>query len=416
MVIWPGIKNLGLSFWRNFKPFSHLLGTDGLFGEDEAYQEDRDPIVTIPYGIITLPAVLLAAAFTNTVDFIVSTPKNLWRSYIRNLTPFYNLLGEDGIFGKREEYKDDRKTFTKLMFGALTLPFVLLSAAATNLLDIVIWPFIKNFGLSFKRNFLWSYNFILDGKGIFETIESEKEDRREHTIYFFGTLTAPFVVFASVITNIVDLVGGYFKHWKKTIKEPALIATGVTIAIIGALPMFVLRKTLTGLYNCTLRPIIDAVNHKDFNPWRFLRGIANTVTLGLFSAFTKIFKHCTGYSHRFGFLSFENPNSEFAVIQNKFHSMLQKSFRGKFEQAGQGTIYRSFLRLFYGIKHTSEKIIKELHDAFIIYENNKQNGSVSSFGFFSSEQYINKKKEISDRLHENQMEIMDEIVSDLKLI
>src|SRR5205085_9257623 len=100
-------------------------------------------------------------------------------------------------------------------------------------------------------------------------------------------------------------------------KLPALLAIGFTAGVVFALPALLLRKTVKGLYDCTIGPIINcACSDKPFSGWKVLNGFLNVATLGVFGLIKKLAKSCIGYTQRFGFLN--NGTDDFSIVQNTF--------------------------------------------------------------------------------------------------
>ena len=176
-----------------------------------------------------------------------------------------------------------------------------------------------------------------------------------------------------------------------------MLTSGVVAAVILAIPTFIFRKLVNGLYNVFIRPFVDSKNDKEFNEWRFLRGIANVFTLGLFSVMTKIFKAITGYSHQFGFTTDDT--------QMKFRDASHHAAVGGFETDSFGKL-RVFLRTFYGFRHTSETIVKAYHKAYLDYAGANQ-VSCNINGFFASKEC--KSAGDNMKINEDEKFIDDEV-------
>ena len=150
-----------------------------------------------------------------------------------------------------------------------------------------------------------------------------------------------------------------------------MIITAFTASIVFALPAFILRKTIKGLYDCTLGPVINcAFTDKPFSLLKVLNGALNFLSLGLFAVLKKAVKAVIGYSHRFGFP--DEGISDFSFVQNVFKSAIELSTKGEFPNLVKGDVigfYRPFIRLFYGFQHKVESILKTYHDAYLEFAN-----------------------------------------------
>ena len=81
-----------------------------------------------------------------------------------------------------------------------------------------------------------------------------------------------------------------FKNYQKTIKKPAISSNRAYRWNSVGNPNIYCKKTLKGLYNFTLRPILDCAAGRPASISRTLKGVANFFTGGsLFSAAKKVF-------------------------------------------------------------------------------------------------------------------------------
>jgi hypothetical protein len=136
-----------------------------------------------------------------------------------------------------------------------------------------------------------------------------------------------------------------------------------------------------------------------------LKGILNFLTLGLYSAVKKVFKGLTGYTDRFGFPGDNEANGldQFTQAQNTFRDAINLASKGKFPDVKDkiGRI-RPLARIFYGLRHKVEDILKTLHDAYLDYAKALQDEKVertearyNMFNFFQSAQF----KQAEEKIH-----------------
>ncbi len=418
------IKHTGLSFWRNLRSSYNLLGKHGILGEHQPYEDDRHVVTKIGFGILSAPLQVPIAIITNTFDAICSMIKHTGLSFWRNLRSSYNLLGKDGVFGEHKPYEDDRHIVARIGFGILSAPLVVPVALVTNAIDFTA-AIAKNSWLSFWHNIRCSFN-LLGEKGVMGPHLAYKDERGTVAKVVYGVITSPLVVTAAIVTNAIDLVGAYFKNWHKTIKDPAILIAGVTTGVVAAIPAFMFRKTLKGIYNCTLRPVVDCLNQKPFNGGRIIKGIVNTLTLGGYSAVKKVFKVCTGYRDRFGFGNKVLPGVEvkegllpptdyFNNVQAVFRQAIELATTGAFPgvEDGQG-IFRPFMRVFYGMRHKVETIVKAFHDSYLKYAaslatQEKNNVAYSMHTFFASSQFSATKQALQANLREGEDRLLEKV-------
>jgi hypothetical protein len=352
------------------------------------------------------------AAFTNTVDLFCTFLEHFFKSFARNMRPIFNLLGEYGVMGKHREYQDDRNTALRVIFGLISAPFVAATALLTNSVDGFL-AFMKNFCLSFGRNLRVIFN-LLGEHGVMGPRRVYEDDRDMPAKVVYGIISAPFVGLTAILTNLVDALCAYFKNYENTIKKPFMLITGVTVGSLAAPFAFVLRKAIKGLYNFTLRPFLDCQKDKPFNGSRMLKGILNFLTLGLYSAFKKIFKGLTGYTDRFGFPgdneASANGLDQYTQVQNTFRDAINLASKGKFPDVKDkiGRI-RPLARIFYGLRHKVEGILKTMHDAYLDYAKELQDEKVertearyNMFNFFQSAQFKQAEGEIQSDLKAEQ--------------
>lgn len=412
------VKHFFLSWKRNTDPLTNiLLGKHGVFGDRRAWKDDRSWFGIITFGLASAPLVLLTAAFTNICDVVFSSVVPSFESWLYNTRPFFNiLLGKHGQFGERrlsQIHDDTRDWKVRLGFGLLTLPFVATTVAITNTYDC-LHTIIKNMLLSFGNN-LAPISHILGEKGVMGSTKPYHDERRLLTRIVYGLLTAPAVLLSAISLNLIDFVGAYFKNYKYTITRPTLLLTGLTIGAVTAVPAFVLRKTLKGLYDFTIGPISNYQNNNPNHVGHILKGAANFFTLGFFSVCRKIFKACTGYSSRFGYPSHHDGDGEpdtFEASQDRFKEAIDLAIHGKFPGvADKRSHFRVVMHLFYGLRHEVEDIIKTMHDVYLSYARDLENMHIphsdTRYGaatFFSSSHYNNAKSRIADATMRDQVE------------
>jgi len=125
--------HLAASWFRNQRPFWHLLGKHGVFGERYSYEDENGKVrrwkddrgwpAIITYGIVSFPLVFSTTVVTNVTDAFFAFFKHFFLSYGRNIRSTFNLvLGNHGVMGERIPYKDDRHLITRLVFGAFSSP------------------------------------------------------------------------------------------------------------------------------------------------------------------------------------------------------------------------------------------------------------------------------------------------------
>jgi hypothetical protein len=319
-------------------------------------------------GIASVPVVAPVIAVTNLFDLICTNFKHLGLSIGHNINSSFNLLGDNGVFGPRKEYKDDRHLAVRIIYGILTIPLVIPTIAVTNLTDLVLSTF-KHIGLSIGHNIKSSFNGILGEHGIFGPRIADTDDRHLAVRILAGIASTPVVFPSIVITNAIDIVGTALKHTILN-KKFWMIAGGTVAATVLGPIGFCLRKTVRGLFNFTIRPIVEAAQGKDFNGKTFVSGLANFATAGLFGLAKKIFKGATGYTKRFGFPDKldATEKSDYGSAMQLFRDGINLAAKGKFPgtQDGPG-IFRPVMRLCFHVRHTSEKILKEFHNKYLEY-------------------------------------------------
>jgi len=308
--------------------------------------------------------------------------------------------------GQVRHWKDERSWAQIIIFGALSSPLVLATALTTNIID-VIGTFCKNFCLSFARNLAPIYHLLGD-TGIMGKSSKYQDDRSKLAIYGYGAASGLFVLATAGITNLIDLIGAYFKHRKDTIYKPALIGTGIGVGVITAPPAFVIRKVLKGAYNAGIKPF---KHDEPVNVGQILKGVANFFTLGIFSAVKKVFKACTGYTDRFGFPSDEKGEAKemnyFQAVQDMFKQAINLAAHGEFPNVKDGKHhFRMIMRIFYGFRHKVEDVVKTFHDAYLRYakvlegvEVPKSDARYSMHSFFQSSQFKDAEETAERKLH-----------------
>ncbi len=419
--------HLFASFKHNTRRIFNLLGDYGVMGPHRPYEDGRGMPARIVYGLLSLPLVLPTAIVTNVADAILSFGKHFFLSFGRNLICTFNLLGDYGVMGSCHPYQDERGLPAKIFYGILSAPLVVFAATFSNVADIVC-SFMHNCWLSFKNNLRSSYH-LLGHYGVMGERIPYEDCRGRLAKIVYGVITAPAVFALALVTNVIDAVCAYFKNYDNTIKKPIFLFVGVAIGAALALPIFVIRKTVTGFFNFALRPIMDAVHHKPFNCTRMVKGVANVASLGGFSAVKKVFKACTGYTDRFGFLPpLPTPSAKlnestpilvdvFNRVQNRFRDAINLATKGKFPGVPDGRGYfRPFMRVFYGMRNSVEKIVKAIHDAYLQYADaldaNSVDRSDERFGmhsFFQSREYRQTKEDVRSRLKEGEAELLGNV-------
>jgi hypothetical protein len=405
------------SFGHNLRSSWHLLGDKGLFDKNTEYQDGRHIAVRIVFGALSLPLVLPLALITNVVDITVTAimqfSKHLALSFWLNLRSTYNLLGSNSLLGESIPYLDDRHLATRIAFGILSAPLVAPFALITNAVDTLLNS-SKHLALSFWRNLRSTYNLLGSNSLLGGSIPYE-DNRHLATRIVFGLLSAPFVGIAAVVTNAIDSLGFFAKHTilnKKFWQYTTTILLGIPTVMLSAIPIFCLRKTFKGLYNLMFRHFFNPFDFKVF-----VSGLFELGTLGGFSLLKKLFKGVTGYTKRFGFpdsLEVSSLGEDYIVATRKFKEGIDLAAKGKFPGIpdGQG-IFRPVMRLFYRMRHTSEKVIKEFHNAYLKYVDDNQKDSnggsrnYSMAGFFNSRFNETKNKDFAFR--EGETEIFNRV-------
>ena len=242
-----------------------------------------------------------------------------------------------------------------------------------------------------------------------------QDDRSKLAIYGYGAASGLFVLVAAGITNLIDLIGAYFKHRKNTIYKPALIGTGIGVGVLTAPPAFVIRKVLKGAYNAAVKPIMDCMHDEPVSVGKIFKGMANFFTLGIFSAVKKVFKACTGYTDRFGFPSDEKGEAKdvnyFQAVQDMFKQAINLAAHGEFPNVKDGKHhFRMIMRIFYGFRHKVEDVVKTFHDAYLRYakvlegvEVPKTDARYNMHSFFQSPQFNDAERDAENKLHAGDM-------------
>jgi len=276
--------------------------------------------------------------------------------------------------------------------------------------------FLNHLATSIYKNFL-NYCHSLGNDGVFGE-QGFTEDKRGVAVKIvFGALSVPIIAVPLLITNGFDGVCAYFKNYEKTIKKPLILATGLIAGSLLAIPTFIARKTFKGLYNCTIRSCVAGESYLSMHT---LNGALNVLTFGLFGAVKKVFKACTGYTDRFGFPPKENPTNAFNEVENKFRVALKLASKGEFPTVtdGQGQ-FRSLMRLFYGMKHKVEEILKTIHHAYrqyateLMQQHTEQTDVAYHMNsFFQSQKYTDAKNSIT--LRDGEKTLIDDVEAYLR--
>jgi hypothetical protein len=405
------IKHTAISFWQNIRCSFNLLGENGIFGARLKYEDNRGIPAKIGFGIISSPFVALAALTTNVFDIACTGIMHTAISFWHNLRCTFNLLGENGVFGVRLNYEDKRDAPAKIVFGITSALFVAIPAVITNAIDITL-SFFKNFMLSFGNNLSPIYN-LLGENGVMGPRNVYDDKRGKLAIGFFGILSAPFVALAALATNFIDLSCTIIKNWRKTLLMPAAAIFGIALAPV----CFAVRKLLKGLYDCTIGPCIS---RKPVSGWRMLRGALNVMTLGGASIVIKLAKGLTGYTHRFGFPgSLPTTHSTgihyFNETQAKFRDAINLSTKGQLPGVQDG-FFRPVMRIFYGMRHASETMLKALHDAYIRYaegleriDTSKADAAYSMHSFFQSKAFKDSDTKLRRSLRAGEDKLLQNI-------
>lgn len=367
------VNQFGVSCYFTVRKYSHILDEHGVFGKTAPLDDPRPLGIKIAFNLLALPTALTVILPSNMIDAFASFAKNWALSFYRITALTYNLLGQHGVFGERRAYdsdadKDQRHPAAKIIFGVLAAPFTLLVSIPGNTIDVIA-TFGKNIGLSYYRLTRASFN-LLGEHGIFgvrQSYESDSDadkDKRHIAVkVIFAGLAFPFVAISSLLTNTLDLVCAYFKHYQKTIVEP--MQTLLPLTFIPALiPFYLLRKVVLGFHNVLLRHLQDRRDSLPFNASRFLRGLLNIVSFGVFSVVKKSFSALTGYRKRFGFGI--SQTDRYAKIRTDFKNAMEEAANGKFapnDFPDKKSSYRSILHIF-GFQNRAEKVLKGIYDAF----------------------------------------------------
>ncbi len=350
----------GLIYLPNFQAFKAWVNSNSGWNIYRALQGSADNILGFLLGG--------GIGLINYLSHLITSIVNISR-------PLMNLLGSKGVFGPRSVYSDGRNEAVIVCFGLFSIPFVLSLIIITNAFDCIL-TFGKHLSLSAFHSIKFSFN-LLGARGSFGARHSYQDTRPRAVIIGFGLLSAPIVIPIVLFLNGIDLIISGSKKTlfnKEFLKNSLLILLGLPIALITAIPAFMLRKTLKGLYNVTLRPLAALRSEKPVNKRTLLTGLANVISLGGYSALNKIFKAYTGYTYRFGFpTDFEKASaqvSEISEIRLRFKNTILLATKGTLHiQNGDlsepiDTRMRPWLRLFYGFRSSYEKILKDYHDIF----------------------------------------------------
>lgn len=432
-ILLTSFYHTALSIQYNIKANYNILGRSGVLGGRKRFDDNaRKMIVKIIFGLISLPIVLPLLLITNSLDFLLSSIQNLAQSFVENIRRFHNLyefnkynppdempVFDDLPLTPKIDLPKKRHPIAVIVFGLFTFPFVFPIVLLTNTV-ITLKKAAQEWGISCWINFLRTHNLLLGKLGIYGARQKYADARPLPLKIIFGLLSAPFVAALAIVSNLIDAVGAYFKNWRKTIKIPAEYGIGIGIFLITALPAFVIRKTVKAFYNILIGPFVDLSKGRSFHGGRFLRGLANLATAGIFSILTKIVKAVSGYSHRFG----SAKNKKLDAGDLEFKKIVQLTESGEFKNKegsyldDMGKI-RPILRLIYGWRHKTEKISKTMHDSYRDYrreEHSKKKENLikpSIAGFFDSKKYKTLENKIKKSLDENEQSYLQDIKSSL---
>jgi hypothetical protein len=399
-------------------------------GKRQSYDDPRGLPAKIVFGILSTPVVLPVIAFTNTADVVLSTLKNTGLSIGYNVKRTFNLLGENGVMGKRQSYDDPRGLAAKIVFGILSTPVVLPVIAFTNTADVVLST-LKNTGLSIGYNVKRTFN-LLGENGVMGKRQSYDDPRGLAAKITFGILSTPVVLPVIAFTNTADVVLSTLKNTglsigynvKRTfnllgengvmgkrqsyddtrglpakivfgilstpVVLPVIAVTNIVDAIgtacknwrtVGAIGLglgilalgpvaFMTRKTLGGIYHVAAPPLslcMPCIPQKEVSVTKFIKGGLNVVTLGLFSAAKKI---VTSIADCIGCCTSQSANddSEFNRVQQAFTDAINLAKNGKLPTIKDGAgIFRPFMRVCYGMRHKCQSILKDLNEVYSEY-------------------------------------------------
>ncbi len=379
-----------------------------------------------------MPVVVPLAMVSNAFDVVWS---GLWQvikqsslSLFFNINRTYNIiLGQYGMFCGRSELEDERHWAVRLVFGALTLPVVAPIVIATNVLDLMVTgikQFFKQSFLSINYNLARLFNIVLGDLGLFGERRQYGDKRHWMVKGLFGALTLPVVAPLALLTNSLDLVGAYFKHWRNTIVKPAILITGVIAFTTLAIPTFVLRKTLKGVYNCLVQPFVDCAQGRMPSVGKFFKNGLAVATLGTSSLVLKMVKSCFGYNNRFGRDYREVPKNDdeetllttpYVEAQRRFRAAIDLAKGGKFPGVTDTMRFcRPVIRLFYGFRHKAEEILKAIHDEYQIYasknlKKEKDTSLLSINSFFASNRFTRVNAKIEKDLRPGEEKVLEAV-------
>lgn len=361
-----------LSFGHNLRATYHLLGQYGVIGSIAPYKDDRDIILRVFFGIVSAPAVFVVSTLLNVTDITLSLLAHTVISFGINIARIFNvILGAHGVFGDRLTVGDPRNVFAQVVYGILSAPFVFSVAVVTNTADL-FFTSLYHSALSYARNIRVTFN-ILGNYGVMGDHRDYDDSRNSVVRILFGLLTLPLVLLTAAVTNTLDAAFTGIYYVGKTLSTPKFwkILGGIiggSVAAVVALPAFLARRTLKSVYYI----FIGGWTDPDLNSRKVTKSLFNIVTLGVSGLAFKYF----GISSRFRSAYMKEGSDEIQAGKQAIKTMIYEAKRGELtvgdEVVDKRPEARQVLR-FIGLRHTSEKILKQLDDSYRAYvkEENK---------------------------------------------
>ncbi len=361
-----------LSFGHNLRATYHLLGQYGVVGSIAPYKDDRDIILRVFFGIVSAPAVFVVSTLLNVIDITLSLLAHTATSFGINIARTFNvILGDHGVFGDRLTVGDPRNVVAQVVYGILSAPFVFSVAVVTNTADL-FFTSLYHGTLSYARNIHVTFN-ILGNYGVMGDHRDYDDSRNSVVRILFGLLTAPAVLVTAAVTNTLDVAFTGIYYVGKTLSTPKFwkILGGIiggSVAAVVALPAFLARRTLKSVYYI----VIGGWTDPELNSRKVTKSLFNIVTLGVSGLAFKYF----GISSRFRSAYMKEGSDEIQAGKQAIKTMIYEAKRGELtvgdEVVDKRPEARQVLR-FIGLRHTSEKILKQFDDSYRAYvkEENK---------------------------------------------
>ena len=329
MHAYISLENHVVNYWN-------LFGKSGVFGEKTAREDARHGFLRFgPTAWLGVGLALLVTAPLNVLNFVLTSVWHMGKSFYENYLSNANWLGENGIFGKRHLYSDDRHMAIRVIAGLPSIIPIVFLAVISNVADCLL-TVIKHMALALTSKWFW-----------------------------------------------------------RDVVATGLLVVSSPIWWVAA---FSIRKVFHSFFNLFIRPWVDLAYGRGFNASRWFGSLLPLITLGFWSLGKLLIKILTGYSSRFGFERGSIPVAagekiSYEAGRGVFREAITLAKKGDAipdVPHSSATSFRGALRA-VGLRSSEEKIAKRFHDA---YETVSQKRVVNKQTFFNAPAYCEAKQSL----------------------